>query len=103
MQKQAGRCYYCNQPTWQSNDADFAKQHRLSPKQAHRHKATAEHLLARSDGGQDSLDNIVMACRYCNGHRHVSPRPKAPGEYRVHVQRRLVKGRWHGFMPVSRS
>ena len=30
---------------------------------------TTEHLVPRSQGGGDQLDNIVAACRYCNSHR----------------------------------
>jgi 5-methylcytosine-specific restriction endonuclease McrA len=31
---------------------------------------TAEHLVARMDGGRDTRDNIVAACRRCNAARH---------------------------------
>jgi len=35
-----------------------------------RNRRTAEHLEARCEGGADSTDNIVAACRFCNGRRH---------------------------------
>ena len=29
--------------------------------------ATADHVLAKANGGEDRLDNLVAACRKCNG------------------------------------
>jgi len=48
--EQAGRCFYCLQPMGRD--------------------ATAEHLVARMDGGKDTRGNIVAACRCCNASRH---------------------------------
>jgi 5-methylcytosine-specific restriction endonuclease McrA len=47
---QAGRCFYCHQPMGRD--------------------VTAEHLVARVEGGKDSRANIVAACRQCNAGRH---------------------------------
>lgn len=29
--------------------------------------ATADHIIAKNNGGEDRLDNLVAACRKCNG------------------------------------
>ena len=47
---QNGLCIYCRQPMGR--------------------KATAEHLMARQDGGTDCRDNIAAACKQCNHQRH---------------------------------
>lgn len=47
---QGGRCFYC-------------LQHMGSD-------VTAEHLVARMDGGKDTPSNVVAACRRCNAARH---------------------------------
>lgn len=59
--EQDGRCFYCLQPMT--------------------HDVTAEHLVARMDGGKDTRGNIVAACRRCNESRHalfpgVAPDPE---------------------------
>jgi hypothetical protein len=58
-------------------------------------KCTAEHLLARVDGGLDTRENIVAACGRCNWTRHKRRRPPAPQAYRVEVTRRTMRGTWH--------
>ena len=65
---------------------------------AQQRQCTAEHLKARCDGGPNSADNIVAACRYCNGQRHRAKRPHAPAAYRCAVRRRMAAGKWHGFV-----
>mgnify|MGYP001579813424 CR=1 FL=1 len=32
-----------------------------------------DHLLPRSEGGEDSATNLVVACRACNGRRQAMP------------------------------
>jgi len=39
---------------------------------------TAEHLVARMDGGKDTRQNIVAACRRCNEMRHALFHGAAP-------------------------
>lgn len=48
--QQAGRCWYC--------DCKMINGHTRSIRQY-----TAEHLVARSDGGSNKASNIVAACR----------------------------------------
>jgi 5-methylcytosine-specific restriction endonuclease McrA len=48
--EQGGQCFYCLQPMGRD--------------------VTAEHLVARMDGGKDSRANVVAACRRCNAARH---------------------------------
>ena len=75
--RQAGRCYYCTVLMWIDDGVSFARKHGLSSRVGRWLKCTAEHLLARRDGGRDSRDNIVAACLFCNLRRHRG-RTKAP-------------------------
>lgn len=97
MKKQSGLCYYCRQPMWAADIEAFCKYSGMSRKRAMWHQATAEHLKAQCDGGTDKPDNIVAACRFCNGYRHRAKKPLMPSQYLKKVRRRLAVGRWHGF------
>lgn len=92
---QSQRCYYCYLPMWQGSPFSFASAHGLSLKQARLLQCTAEHLIARQDGGSNTRSNIVAACRHCNQTRHKRPTPLSPDQYRQLVQQRLGKGGWH--------
>lgn len=94
MIEQGGRCYYCGLAMWENalKPAEQARGRSASlPKLL---QCTAEHLHPRSEGGEDTADNIVAACRFCNSKRHQRKAPKAPGAYRTYVQRRMAAGRW---------
>jgi len=95
FKKQSGRCYYCGSPMWEDNPKKFASQHKITPKYAARFQSTAEHLLARCDGGKDQASNIVAACVFCNSTRHKMRKPLGPPSYRSHIQKRLQQGKWH--------
>jgi hypothetical protein len=95
FQKQAGRCYYCKSPMWLKDQQGFAIKHGISTKAASRFQCTAEHLVARCDGGNDSKKNIVAACRFCNQTRHLRKSPPNSDNYRNQVQQRLNNGKWH--------
>ena len=95
--RQNETCYYCCQPIWHRDLSDFASRHGITRKKAELLRATAEHLVARSEGGHDALHNIVAACWFCNTRRHRAKRPLSPDAYSTKVRARLAKGRWHGF------
>ena len=38
-------------------------------------RCTAEHLVARCEGGKNSRENIAAACWECNDNRHRTKRP----------------------------
>lgn len=97
MKKQTGLCYYCRQPMWVDDIEAFCKRFSMSHKRALWHQCTAEHLRAQCDGGTDKRDNIVAACRFCNGHRHRTKTPLTPDRHLIKVRCRLALGRWHGF------
>ena len=92
---QSGRCFYCRAEMWLTHPERFATRHGLSEREARRFKCTAEHLVARCDGGPDSQTNIVAACAFCNATRHKFRRAPEPATYVQHVHRRLSTGRWH--------
>ncbi len=94
-QRQQYRCWYCCFPIWTSNPANFAKRHGISLRQAARFQCTAEHLLARQDGGRDEVKNLVAACLHCNRTRHKRLRPPDPDTFRIQIQAAIRRGRWH--------
>ena len=49
--------------------SEFCYKFRLTPQDVHFLRCTAEHLIARCEGGIVCTDNIVAACFYCNQHR----------------------------------
>lgn len=94
--QQNGRCYYCGLPMWLKNPSTFAAALGISAKEASQLRGTAEHLIAKQEGGPNSRANIVAACLRCNATRHRMPIPLDPNEYHQHVQRRMRAGRWFG-------
>lgn len=94
MLAQGGRCYYCGLPMWEEGaDPRLPPICRASilPKSL---RCTAEHLLAQSEGGSNSAENIVAACLYCNSGRHRRKCPPSPEAFRSHARKRMVAGKW---------
>lgn len=98
--QQNGKCCYCGFHMWQDSAESFAKLHGITVKQARHFQCTAEHLLARQDGGRDVRENIAAACIRCNQLRHKRKYPMAPEQYQQHVISRVHKGGWH---PLPKS
>ena len=94
-QRQNWCCYYCDMPMWDDDLDQFVIRHRLTKRSAQTLKCTAEHLTAQCEGGKDRATNIVAACLICNRRRHQTSKPKAPDDYRRHIQRLIRKGKWH--------
>ena len=88
---QRGRCYYCRARMWLVSPAEIG----VGDSTSGPDQCTAEHLVARCDGGLDTCENIVAACRYCNQHRHRRKKALAPEEYAVHVRKRVARGAWN--------
>ena len=63
---------------WLDDITSFAAEHRLTHRQARQRQCTAEHLVARCDGGKNTASNIVAACRECNSTRHRRNVPLSP-------------------------
>lgn len=93
--RQNGRCFYCHLPMWTADPLSFAAQYGLSAAQARRFQCTAEHLIARQDGGKDQEGNVVAACLFCNRARHQRKNPPDPDRYCALVAKRIIAGRWH--------
>ena len=99
---QGHHCYYCGLPMWHSRPIRFANRHSLSEAQVRWMRCTAEHLLARCDGGGDNPGNIVAACAFCNARRHWTPSPLSAEDYRRYVASRMRSGRWlAGILPSA--
>lgn len=90
---QHGRCTYCSLVMWLESP-DELKPLGLRPKTAAPLRCTAEHLMAKQDGGKDVEGNIAAACWRCNVRRHNRKTPPTPEAYRAFVQGRLAKGKW---------
>jgi hypothetical protein len=97
VESQQSLCFYCNLPMAASAAElqSFAREHRLSEPEARQLLATAEHLVARCDGGGNISSNIVAAHLICNMRRHRTPTPMPPDTYRNRVQIRCRQGKWH--------
>ncbi|MFC5576922.1 HNH endonuclease [Lysobacter niabensis] len=75
--------------------AQFAARFGISTNQARRFQCTAEHLLARQDGGTNHAANIAAACLHCNRRRRRHFKFKDCKAYRRYVQARVAAGTWH--------
>lgn len=95
FQRQSRRCHYCGAEMWLVDPSVFAKRYGISLGLARRFQCTAEHLIARRDGGSNSAENIVAACMYCNRGRHARKQDMDPNVYAAHVRRRISSGAWH--------
>lgn len=92
---QSSRCFYCKVQMWVDDSTAFADRIGANPKAAKLLQCTAEHLLARCDGGADSVENVVAACVTCNARRHKRKFPLNPDQFGKLVQTRVRQGRWH--------
>jgi 5-methylcytosine-specific restriction endonuclease McrA len=93
---QHGRCFYCHVEMCTGDPEPFAQSHGISIAQARLLKCTAEHLIARKDGGRNTRENIVAACFTCNNRRHRRKQPLPPELHRARVQHAIARRRWHG-------
>ncbi|MCY6411128.1 HNH endonuclease signature motif containing protein [Acinetobacter sp. VNH17] len=90
------RCYYCNQPMWEKKPEQFSKTFSVESDKTQWLKCTAEHVIAKQDGGNNSKENIVAACLYCNRYRHQGAlQPKSAKAYKSLVSKKMRKGEWH--------
>lgn len=80
---------------WLGQIGDFAVKYGISDQLALRFQCTAEHLVARQDGGDDSRNNIVAACLFCNSTRHEMRNPLPANKYASLIGRQLSQGTWH--------
>ncbi len=92
--QQACRCCYCGAAMWTSHAKLFAKTYGLTKRQARQFRCTAEHKIARRDGGPNTPENIAAACLRCNHSRHAGREPMTAGLYRDFVDLQVYKGEW---------
>ena len=85
-------CHYCGLPMWHTCPARFIDL--IGLHWAGEMQCTAEHLMARKDGGLDTERNIVAAHRVCNERRHAGGKNPSASAYHAHVQREMRGGRW---------
>jgi len=95
FKKQKGRCYYFHSPMWLGSTEEFADNYGITEIQAERFQCTAEHLIARQNGGTDERENIVAACLYCNFTRHNVSEALPHNEDREHVASLVQSQEWH--------
>jgi len=80
---------------WHRDQERFCTQHNLTPGDTQFLQCTAEHLVARKDGGGDDAANIAAAHLICNRGRHQRKKPLEVDRYRMLVRTRVREGRWH--------
>lgn len=68
--QQGGSCFYCCLPICEGDMQPFRRRYGLTARDAESLLSTAEHLVARQDGGTDGNSNVVAACWTCNQGRH---------------------------------
>lgn len=91
---QGGTCHYCGLPMCFGSPDAFRKRHNVRPGAMPWVGATAEHLVARCEGGPTTATNIVAVHHYCNVIRHRRRKPQPPGAYQARVRRAVAAGRW---------
>jgi 5-methylcytosine-specific restriction endonuclease McrA len=91
--RQQHRCHYCDAPMWTKIAWAFAERHGLRLEDCVHFQCTAEHVIARRDGGVE-VRNIVAACRHCNLTRHETAHPLPAEVYREHVRSNVAESRW---------
>ncbi|MDQ1919254.1 HNH endonuclease [Massilia pseudoviolaceinigra] len=92
---QAGHCCYCGWPMWLDNPSAFAARYNLSRREAAWFQRTAEHCIAKCEGGTNRAENIRAACRFCNQRRHRRATVPDAKAYACLVRNRMLKGGWH--------
>ncbi|RWC60484.1 MAG: HNH endonuclease [Mesorhizobium sp.] len=93
--RQNWRCFYCDFPMWDGDPRLMAERYHLPVGLLNRLRCTAEHLKPRTNGGRESLDNIVAACVFCNQTRHKMRDVLSPVAYQQRVRRRVEARKWH--------
>jgi hypothetical protein len=99
--RQAGLCYYCDQPMWSEDPWEFASKYKITIGQAKRFQCTGEHLRAHQDGGKPDLKNIVAACWFCNQKRHKRKVAPDPDQFKQFIHQRMNQGRWHSVRLIN--
>lgn len=94
--KQLGCCYYCGVPMIKgSSFSTFCQKYSLTEHEAQMLQCTAEHLVARCDGGTDNDENVVAACLRCNSSRHQLANGRPPQEHMLLVRACMRANSWH--------
>lgn len=92
---QNGRCIYCQAEMWIDTPDTFVRRFGLTQRLAESLRCTAEHLVARSDGGADTVANVAAACWVCNFRRHAKHGGIPPDSYLAVVRKQVARGCWH--------
>lgn len=93
--KQGGLCFYCCLPICEGDVQPFIRRYGLTAREAKSLLSTAEHLVARKDGGTDGNSNVVAACWTCNQGRHQrKSRDLDWLQFRALVQNRMRQRKW---------
>lgn len=95
FEAQGRRCYYCAVAMWLGDSGPFEQAFDIKPKAARNYRCTAEHLVAKGEGGGDHENNIVAACYFCNKRRHARGGRLGSNEFRELVRHRTQAGIWH--------
>lgn len=92
---QGGQCFYCGLPICEGDIKQFQSEFGSTAREAKSLFSTAEHLVARKDGGTNGNSNVVAACWTCNQSRHRRKNVNLSWEqFRDLVCRRMQQGKW---------
>lgn len=83
--REEGRCYYCGLDMLSSLSLFWSYE--------------IDHVVARSENGPNTIDNVVLSCRSCNGTLNKAGHLKTKEERRAYVQREIqgraeIYGAW---------
>lgn len=93
--QQDGLCFYCCLPICEGDMQPFRRRYGLTAREAESLLSTAEHLVARKDGGTDGNSNVVAACWTCNEGRHQRKNRDLDWlKFRTLVQNRMRQRKW---------
>jgi 5-methylcytosine-specific restriction endonuclease McrA len=77
---------------WQRLSAAVLRRDRHVCRYCGGHATTADHIVPKSKGGTDSMNNLVAACRSCNGSKGDRDAPKPIEQPRPRFSRRTLTG-----------
>lgn len=95
FESQKGKCFYSEFPMWLADPSSHPLWAPGASGPLGRLQCTAEHKVARVDGGSDASRNVVAACRFCNETRHRRRKPLASRQFKEFVDSRVRRGKWH--------
>ena len=74
--KTEGRCWYCGVELFEGDpetEKNNSKKHTQKGREQYKRQFSVDHVVPKTDGGGDELDNLVPCCRVCNQRKNNRP------------------------------